>query len=292
MKLVDIVMIKAALAVALSATALLGADAVAAQEASSDLVQLARALEDRLDARIGLYIHDFEDGQSWEYRADERFPMASTFKMLACATLLDRDATEETVTIDAADLVDYSPVTETMVGESVSAAFLCETTLRTSDNTAANYLLEVLGGPQAVTQFLRETGDETTRLDRMEPELNEGEPGSELDTTTPRAMASLAQSFLTEDMLPPADREQLTAWLMANEVGGPLLRSGIPADWRIADRTGAGGYGTRGIVAVMWPSEREPIVAAIYLTETEASMAERNAAIAEIGAALARAVHE
>ncbi|WP_349257495.1 class A beta-lactamase [Devosia sp.] len=285
-------MIKAALAVALSATALLGADAVAAQEASSDLVQLARALEDRLDARIGLYIHDFEDGQSWEYRADERFPMASTFKMLACATLLDRDATEETVTIDAADLVDYSPVTETMVGESVSAAFLCETTLRTSDNTAANYLLEVLGGPQAVTQFLRETGDETTRLDRMEPELNEGEPGSELDTTTPRAMASLAQSFLTEDMLPPADREQLTAWLMANEVGGPLLRSGIPADWRIADRTGAGGYGTRGIVAVMWPSEREPIVAAIYLTETEASMAERNAAIAEIGAALARAVHE
>jgi beta-lactamase class A len=291
-KLVDIVMIKAALAVALSATALLGADAVAAQEASSDLVQLARALEDRLDARIGLYIHDFEDGQSWEYRADERFPMASTFKMLACATLLDRDATEETVTIDAADLVDYSPVTETMVGESVSAAFLCETTLRTSDNTAANYLLEVLGGPQAVTQFLRETGDETTRLDRMEPELNEGEPGSELDTTTPRAMASLAQSFLTEDMLPPADREQLTAWLMANEVGGPLLRSGIPADWRIADRTGAGGYGTRGIVAVMWPSEREPIVAAIYLTETEASMAERNAAIAEIGAALARAVHE
>lgn len=292
MKLVDIVMIKAALAVALSATALLGANAVAAQEASSDLVQLARALEDRLDARMGLYIHDTEDSQSWEYRADERFPMASTFKMLACATLLGRDATEGTVTIDAADLVDYSPVTETMVGESVSAAFLCETTLRTSDNTAANYLLEVLGGPQAVTQFLRETGDETTRLDRMEPELNEGEPGSELDTTTPRAMASLAQSFLIEDMLPPADREQLTAWLMANEVGGPLLRSGIPADWGIADRTGAGGYGTRGIVAVMWPPGREPVVAAIYLTETEASMAERNAAIAEIGAALARAVHE
>ncbi len=262
------------------------------QENSDLIIALAQALEERLDARIGVYIHDLEGGRSWAWRADERFPMASTFKFPLCAALLHGDdaTASEPVTIEAADLVSYSPVTERLVGQAVEPRELCATTLRTSDNTAANMVLEVLGGPGALTQFLRSLGNETTRLDRWETELNEGEPGSVLDTTTPRAMASFAQDLLLGDVLDSDDREQLTGWLRANEVGGPLLRAGVPDDWRIADRTGAGGYGTRGIVAAMWPPGQEAVVAAIYITETSASMDERNAAIAEIGAALAEAI--
>ncbi len=253
------------------------------------IVAAARSAEANLKAKVGLAVHDTGSGRTWLHNADDRFPMASTFKALACASLLDAGPQKlaTTVTIAEGDLQSYATVTRTMVGRPVTASELCAITLRTSDNTAANKVLEVLGGPAAVTSFLRSIVDATTRLDRTEPELNEGRPGDPRDTTTPGAIADTMNRLILGTALEVGARRQLAEWLVANEVGGPLLRAGIPADWRIADRTGAGGFGTRGVVAVMWPPARAPIVAAIYVTATDASMDARNAAIAGIGRAIA-----
>ena len=255
----------------------------------------ARAVEDSLNARVGLAVIDTESNASWLYNADQRFPITSTFKVLACSALLARadsgaESIARKVSIDRGDLVTYSPVTEEWVGQEVSLAQLCAATLRTSDNTAANKVLEAVGGPPALTAFVRSQRDLHTRLDRWETDLNEGSPGDVRDTTTPRSMAATVQRLVLGDSLSPASRGLLVEWLEDNEVGGPLLRAGVPGDWRIADRTGAGGHGSRGVVAVMWPQGRAPIVAAIYITETSASMERRNAAIANIGRALAEAV--
>lgn len=260
-------------------------------EAAENLIQdAARQAEVELDARVGLAIYDTGSSTRWLHNADERFPMVSTFKVLACgAHLAPRNASYDRnrpVTIAQSDLVTYSPVTEKWVGQEVSLDALCAATLRTSDNTAANKVLEALGGPSAVTAFLHTIGDKTTRLDRWEPVLNEATPGDLRDTTTPAAMANSLQKLLLGDALSPSARKTLTEWLIANEVGGPLLRAGLPKNWRIGDRTGAGGYGSRGIVAIVWPPERAPLIAAIYITQTDASMEQRDAAIAAIGKAL------
>lgn len=257
--------------------------------AENPILASAKSAETSLKARVGLAIVDTGTGNTWLYNADQRFPMASTFKALACAALLDAGPSvmERKSVIRKADLESYAPVTKAMVGKEASVSELCAITLRTSDNTAANKVLETIGGPSSVTKFVRSVGDDTTRLDRAEPELNESKPGDPRDTTTPAAMAETMRKLVLGDALAEPERQQLTDWLVGNEVGGPLLRAGIPGDWRIADRTGAGGNGTRGIVAVMWPPERKPIIAAIYLTETDASMEARNAAIAEIGKAIA-----
>lgn len=85
-------------------------------------------------------------------------------------------------------------------------------------------------------------------------------------------------------------RQKLENWLKGNEVGDDLFRARVPCDWEIGDRTGASGYGSRSIAAVMWPPQREPVIATVYITETEASFDDRNAAIAEIGEAVVEAV--
>jgi beta-lactamase class A len=72
-------------------------------------------------------------------------------------------------------------------------------------------------------------------------------------------------------------------WMMDNKVSDSLLRSSLPNDWSIADRSGAGGYGSRGITAVVWSGKRTPLIISIYLTQTDASFDERNKAIAGIG---------
>lgn len=250
-------------------------------------------IERRLGARVGVSIVDTGTGETWSHRAEERFPLNSTFKAFACAAVLSRvDAGQEDlarrIAFSEGDLVSYSPVTERQVGgDGLSLAQLCEAATGMSDNTAANMVLDSIGGPEGFTRFMRSIGDGATRLDRRETALNEGVPGDPRDTTTPAAIAESLRAIVLADVLSEPSRQRITDWLAGNQVGGALLRAGLPEGWRIADRTGAGGFGSRSVVAVIWPPDGAPVVAAVYLTETEASMADRNKAIAEIGEALA-----
>nr|WP_306417655.1 class A beta-lactamase [Halomonas heilongjiangensis] len=246
-------------------------------------------IEERLGARIGVAVLDTQTGHRWEHRGNERFPMSSTFKTLACGAVLARvdtgeEALDRRIRFAAGDVVTYSPVTEHRVGgDGMTLAELCEATITTSDNTAGNLILETLGGPGGLTEFMRSLGDTTTRLDRWETELNEATPGDPRDTTTPVAMADSLHALLFEERLSPSSRDQLAAWLVANTTGDAKLRAGLPRNWRIGDKTGGGGHGTNNDVAVIWPPDREPAIVSVYLTESEASFDDRNAAIAEIG---------
>ena len=259
---------------------------------SKGLVDFVAATEKRLDARIGLAVYDYHSGRRWEYNANDRFPITSTFKALACAAVLARvdagaEDLERVVIVRESDLVPYAPVTERRLGgQGMTLHELCDATMSTSDNVAANLILRSLGGPEGLTGFARRIGDSVTRLDRWETGLNEARPGDPRDTTTPNAMLQNLQRLLFGDVLSTASQRQLADWLAGNKVGGPLIRAGLPDDWRIGDRTGAGGYGSRAVIAVIWPPGQRPVIVALYITETKASLDERNAAIAAIAGAL------
>jgi beta-lactamase class A len=253
-------------------------------------------LEQQLQARVGVAVFDIDSNERILHNGDDLFPLSSTFKTLACAALLHRvvsgqEDLQRRVTFTKEKLVSYSPATQSKVGAiGMTLAELCEATITLSDNTAGNLILEAIGGPQGLTGFLRTIGDEVTRLDRWEPELNESSPGDARDTTSPNAMANTIQTLLFTDALSAAARLQLETWLRGNAVGDALLRAAIPENWSIGDKTGAGGFGSPSIAAVLWPPQRGPIIAAIYITETDATFGERNAAIAAIGLAISRSV--
>jgi beta-lactamase class A len=183
------------------------------------------------------------------------------------------------------DLVTYSPVTEKHVGpDGMSVAEICDAAVTLSDNTAGNLLLESFGGPAGLTAFARSLGDTVTRLDRMETELNEARPGDPRDTTSPNAMLGDMQRLILDgDMLTASSREQLQRWLLASRTGDKRLRAGLPAGWRVGDKTGTGANGTANDIAVVWPAGRAPILVAAYFTGSTISDAARNGVIAEVG---------
>lgn len=222
-------------------------------------------LERRFDARLGVYALDTGSGREVVHRADERFALCSTFKPLAAAAVLDRTPPghlDERVRWTAADLVEYSPITEPALDAGLTIRELCDAAIRFSDNTAGNLLLADLGGPGEVTAFARELGDPVTRLDRWEPELNTAIPGDERDTTSPRAIAGLYRELVVGRRLDTADRELFTGWLVGNTTGDTRIRAGLPAGWPVGDKTGGGEYGSLNDVAVAWPPQRAPIVLA------------------------------
>ena len=146
----------------------------------------------------------------------------------------------------------------------MSLRALCSAAARHSDNTAANLLLDELGGPDGLEAVLEELGDDVTRMERREPELNEWAPGVTRDTSTPRALAGSLRAFVLGDALGPPERKQLVTWLRTSTTGATLIRAGVPGDWVVGDKTGTGGtYGTRNDIAVVWPPRAAPLVIAI-----------------------------
>jgi beta-lactamase class A len=252
--------------------------------------------EHRAQGRLGVAVLDLETGARFSQRGDERFPMCSTFKFLLAAAVLravdgGRLALGRAVPIPRVGIVANSPAVAPMAGRTMTVGELCAATMTQSDNAAANLLLPMIGGVAGFNAFARLIGDRATRLDRTEPGLNMGAPGDPRDTTTPNAMLASMHAVLFGRTLSHAARERLNGWLVANTTGKTRLRAGLPAGWRIGDKTGTGEHGTANDIGVLWPhAERRPMLVTSYLTASRAPQAVQYAAHADVARAIAAAL--
>ena len=266
--------------------------AAQARPAAADDDRFA-TVEKSVSGRLGVAALDTASGRRIEHRAAERFPLCSTFKFLAVAAVLKRvdekqESLERRLAYGRGDLLDYAPITRQHVGEGgMRLSDLCAAAIEYSDNTAANLLLQSIGGPAAIGRYAASLGDAVTHLDRTEPSLNEALPGDERDTTSPNAMLGNMQAILLGSALSPASRQGIEAWLVGNTTGASRLRAGVPRDWRVGDKTGSGERGATNDIAILWPPGRAPILLAAYLADSAAPAAERNAALAAVGRIIA-----
>jgi beta-lactamase class A len=265
----------AALAPLFTSLTAFAADAPEAASASASAFAL---LEKELGGRLGVAAINLGNGMQTGHRTGERFPMCSTFKAIVAAAILQRSASDPAllkrhIPITKTDMVSHAPISEPNIGKGMSVEELCAATVQYSDNPAANLLMKVLGGPEAVTAYARSVGDTEFRLDRWETELNSAIPGDPRDTTTPLAMMRTLQALVVGDALGAPQRQQLKDWLLGNTTGGKLIRAGTPAGWVVGDKTGGGAYGARNDIGVIWPPGQAPIVIAVY-TATERKDAE------------------
>ena len=255
-------------------------------EAIEHTKQSLEAIERRHGGRVGVALLDTGDGSSIEHRGAERFAMASTFKLLLVAAVLSKvDAgvlqLDQKISYTAEEILEYAPITTSHLSEgAMSVEALCAAAIEFSDNTAANVLLRVLGGPAQLTSFLRSSGDSVSRLDRIEPELNSNLKDDERDTTTPRAMVATVRSLLFGDVLKAESRQRLERFLTANTTGAKRIRAGVPTEWLVGDKTGTGENGATNDVAVLRPPSRAPLILAVYYSESTAPLQEREAVVA------------
>ncbi|GAA2409297.1 PEN family class A beta-lactamase, Bpc-type [Actinomadura vinacea] len=254
-----------------------------------------RRLETSYDGRIGMFALDTGTGSTIGYRSHESFPLASTFKAIASAAILDRarrlepGLLERRVFWTAEEEVLPSPVTEGRGGTGMTMAELCAASISHSDNTAANLMLKELGGPAGLTRYFRSLGDPVSRLDRTEPDLNIWRPGERRDTTTPAAAGRDLNRLTTGDALAAPDRDRLNGWLRGSTTGNERIRAGLPKDWTVGDKTGTGStYGTANDIAIAWPPSGAPLIISVYTNRDDAGGEAENRVIAETAAIAAR----
>ena len=258
----------------------LNSRALAASPHKTVMADPLQLVEDRINtmersqnALIGVFATNLDTGRTVAHRAQDPFAMCSTFKGYAAARVLQKAergelALTDRVTIEQSDIVPNSPVTQAHVGQTMTLAELCQAALQRSDNAAGNWLLRVIGGPSGITEFARSIGDERTRLDRWEIELNAAVPGDPRDTTTPEAIGRGYQSLLTGNVLAEPQRRQLEDWMRANQTSS--VRPALPAAWTTADKTGSGDYASTNDVGIAFGPVGERLLLAI-MTRTAAN---------------------
>jgi beta-lactamase class A len=255
-------------------------------------------IEAQSGGRLGVAVLDTASLARVDHRGNERFPLCSTFKVLAVSAVLKRveagrEHLDRQFVIKHSDLIAYSPVLKDRIGDTVTLGDLCAAAMTESDNTAADLVLKSLGGPAAVTAYARTIGDTITHLDNSEPLLNHAKPAglAKSDTTSPTAMVNDLQALVLGDALAPSSRDQLKGWLLGCKTGDKRLRAGLPDGWQCGDKTGSDeSHGSTNDIGVLWPPQRPPVIVAVYLTQTKAKYEDREAALAGVARAVVAAL--
>lgn len=236
---------------------------------------VARALgelERQSGGRLGVAFLVPSTGARISLRGDERFGMASSFKLSLAAVILHeadqgRLSLATQLAISEADMVAHSPIVRENLPKGVmSIEALAKAAQTTSDNAATNVLLRHLGGPAAFTAKLRALGDDITMLDRYEPDMMMVVRDDPRDTTTPDAMAKTIGKMLTTDWLTPASTAMLINWMVDTRTGLKRLRAGLPADWKAGDKTGTTASDDPSQpdryndIAIVWPPSKPPVI--------------------------------
>jgi beta-lactamase class A len=232
-----------------------------------------QGLEQKHNAAIGIFATNLLSGKTVAHRAHDPFAMCSTFKAYASARVLQMAqhgelSLDDTMFVDPAGILPNSPVTSAHAGDAMTLAELCQAALQHSDNAAGNLLLHRIGGPPAITAFAHSIGDERSRLDRWETELNSATPGDPRDTSTPEALGGGYVALLDGAVLAPPQRQLLENWMRANQTSS--MRAGLPPGWTSADKTGSGDYGSTNDVGIAYGPDGQRVLLAI-LTRSQAN---------------------
>jgi beta-lactamase class A len=276
------------LSVVLVALLLVASQQLSADDKKPDNEPFARLEARASNVRIGVSAIDVSTNRRVDYRPNERFIMCSTFKVLAAAAVLKRvdenkEKLDRFVNYGEAQLLAYAPVTREHVKEGgMTLEALCAAAVEQSDNTAANLLLEAIGGPAKWTEFARSLGDKFSRLDHNEPELNIARPGKDDDTTTPASTCAYLQRLFTSDFLTVASRTKLEGWMRQGQTGAMMIRAALPTDWQVGDKTGRSGDGATNDIAIVRPPAGGPIFLAIYTVDRSETQEARNKLVAEV----------
>lgn len=269
---------------ALVTSACAAAQPAPAPTVSANPVEQIAAIEQRTGGRLGVTLLDSQSGQVLTHRADERFAMCSVFKLPLAAMALSSGMSQRApLPLIQADLLSHSPYAETLLreGHDLRLGFAAQAIVEQSDNAVANILLRRLGGPEALTRWMRGRGDSVTRLDRYELALNENAPGDARDTTSPAAMSHLVGRIVFGDAVSADVRMWVRRWSAASRTGLRRIRAGLPADWLAGDKTGSCGTAYNDVAWFETPGGRRYTLA-VFLDRPTVPAAEAEAALADV----------
>ncbi len=269
-----------------------------AAAAGVGVVAAARAAEKDAGAGavIGFSVLHLETGKTASSRGGETFQMASVFKVpVAIATL---DAYErgdlrldQEVEIHESDRMEVGPIyDEWKPGMRVTVARMLDVMLVSSDNTAADVLIGLLGGPAAVGKALvglKVTGVRISLDEKGMGAAAKKDPaaleGGAQNGTSPDAMAALLARLFKGELLSRPSTDRILDAMRRCATSDRRLRAGLPKGTAVYDKTGTSRTCSNDAGIVTLPDGTHLVIA--VFTRGGKDAAAREAAIASVARA-------
>ena len=297
---------------------------------------VGRVAERARPGMLGVALMNLESGEFWTFNGDRPFPMANIFEApLGAAVLAEVDAgrlsLDETIHIGEHDLSPPpSAIADAWPGRTdYTVRELLAASVGGADNTAADVLMRRIGGPGAVTAWLRLKNINEVRVDRYARELLTDRAGmasfrlawkgerafaaamatvppatrhaamdaylrDPRDTATPRSFLHFLMELEDRSLL-SGPSTALLLRLLGDADGDGRVSTALPPDVTFAHRSGAaprdlGITPAANDVGVLTFPPKRHYALAVFLSGSTLDAAGRDALIADVGRAVVRGV--
>jgi beta-lactamase class A len=301
-----------------------------ARGADADLRALTARLEHIINSsygQVGVALVQVESGTKLSIHGDQRFPMASVYKLPIAVEALTQvsEGTLEMsrqVTLGPGDIRACCTLSRRYPrgGVTLTLGDLLELMMIESDNSAADAVLKLVGGPAVVQRRLRERGFNAINVNRYDAQISLDMTGvreavtdaqwtlelqrrliaevtptdlraararytsDPRDTATPDDFAALLVRLQRGDLLPWPYGEQLIERMSHARTGPGRLKARLPPDTIVAHKTGTTDVVINDVGIITLPENRGHLVLAVFVMNGGLVSAMQTA-IAEIAAA-------
>jgi beta-lactamase class A len=259
-------------------------------ELRSRIEQIAQTAQGRVGAKATV----LETGQSVTFNEEQRFPMQSVYKFPIAMAVLDRVdrgklKLDRQVRIEESDVVvpDSTILDRNSQGKEFSLTELLKYMVSESDNISCDALLRLIGGPKVVTQYLQSLGVNDMIVANPEKEIQQDNAVQYRNYATPDAAIILLRKFHEGQGLSQSSQALLLQWMTEGSTGLERIKGMLPEGTVVAHKTGTsstvdGVAGATNDVGLVTLPNGHHLAIAVFVSDSQADMATREAAIAKI----------
>lgn len=266
-----------------------------------ELAQRLKVICDRANGTVGLSVVHIETGKTFSINGQSRLPLYSVFKLpLAIAVLKDveenRLRVDQKIHVTPAEIVPGVPENTALWQKPVdfSVSELIDVSISRSDNTSSEKLLQLVGGPQKVTERMRSFGFQNLDIHSTVAEFVKSRDNPNVGSA--EDLANLLAQLHQGKLLQSSQQNLLIGFMQRATTGLRRLRGDLPAGTLVADKTGSGETdastrapkATNDVGIISLPSGRGHLAMAVLLSESRLSGIAQEKLIAE----LARAAYD
>lgn len=272
---------------------------VITSNANNELRDQIEQISQAAQGRVGVTATVLETGETVTLNGDQQFPMQSVYKFpIGMAVLAQVDQgtlrLDQRVRVEPSDFVSapqHSPIRdEHPQGVELSLVELLEYMVAESDNTACDVLLELVGGPDVVTQYLRDLGVDNLVVANTEEEIGQDEAVQYRNYATPDAAVALLRALHEGQGLSEASQALLLRLMTETPTGPRRIKGLLPDGTVVAHKTGTSGTvdgvtaATNDVGIVTLPNGQH-LAIAVFVSDSTANDTIREEVIAKVARA-------
>ncbi|MDQ3651235.1 MAG: class A beta-lactamase-related serine hydrolase, partial [Acidobacteriota bacterium] len=239
----------------------------------AELTERLKTICDRAGGAIGVAVLHVETGRVVAIEGTKQLPLYSVFKLpLAIAVL--KEVEENRLRLDQKVRITPAEAAPGWQGNSDlwrqpvdrSIRELLELSIVRSDNTSSDKLLQLVGGPEIVTQRMRALDLQSIEI-RSSVRDFAGQR-KHPNTSTANDLAHLLARLQQGHILQPTQLSVLLGFMEQATTGIRRLRGDLPAGTPVADKTGTGAAGsvTNDVGIITLPNGRGHLAMVVLLS--------------------------